>query len=260
MSVLIDANYHTHHTLCNHATGRAKDYVEAAIACGYQILGFSDHAPSHVVHDAHVRMQFKDLPTYIADIQSAKTRYKGKIDVLTGFEIEYLDTNPNVYKSLLKHADYLILGQHYIHKRNPRHALVSSYTLQNPESVINYAKTIEKALKTGYFSFVAHPDLYLFGYPTFDQHAERAAEIICKAAKNANIPLEYNAGGLRKPTPGYPNKAFWAVAKRYNNDVIIGADAHAPHELCDAPMQQAIHEAQHLGLNIVTRLKLPKRG
>ena len=39
------ANYHTHTARCHHASGSEREYIEAAIAGGMKILGFSDHAP-----------------------------------------------------------------------------------------------------------------------------------------------------------------------------------------------------------------------
>ena len=34
------ANYHTHTKRCQHAVGEDREYVEAAIAAGIQVLGF----------------------------------------------------------------------------------------------------------------------------------------------------------------------------------------------------------------------------
>ena len=39
------ANYHTHTVRCKHAVGSEREYIEAAIANGFKILGFSDHTP-----------------------------------------------------------------------------------------------------------------------------------------------------------------------------------------------------------------------
>ena len=38
-------NYHGHTKRCGHAVGEDEEYVQAAIAAGYSIIGFSDHAP-----------------------------------------------------------------------------------------------------------------------------------------------------------------------------------------------------------------------
>ena len=39
------ANYHAHTWRCSHAKGTERDYVEAALDRGLEILGFSDHTP-----------------------------------------------------------------------------------------------------------------------------------------------------------------------------------------------------------------------
>ena len=38
-------NYHSHTFRNHHAVGTEREYIEAAIAGGYQTLGFSEHAP-----------------------------------------------------------------------------------------------------------------------------------------------------------------------------------------------------------------------
>ena len=76
-------------------------------------------------------------------------------------------------------------------------------------------------MKTGYFSFVAHPDLYMCGYHSFDRSAEEAAHIIIDASLKYDVPLEFNANGFRrgliKTDDGehypYPRSEFWKIAK-----------------------------------------------
>ena len=41
-------NMHTHTTRCHHAAGEDREYVEKAIEAGYDVLGFSDHAPMYL--------------------------------------------------------------------------------------------------------------------------------------------------------------------------------------------------------------------
>lgn len=36
---------HTHHFRCGHADGNIRDYVEAALEAGLQVIGISDHTP-----------------------------------------------------------------------------------------------------------------------------------------------------------------------------------------------------------------------
>ena len=60
------ANYHTHTWRCNHATGTEREYVEAAIADGIRILGFSDHSPYFFDGDyySHFRMKPEQMEDY----------------------------------------------------------------------------------------------------------------------------------------------------------------------------------------------------
>ena len=63
------ANFHTHTTRCGHASGTDEDYVRAALAQGFGVLGFSDHVPwpyrSGFRHPG-VRMDVSDLPELLA--------------------------------------------------------------------------------------------------------------------------------------------------------------------------------------------------
>ena len=49
-------NYHSHTKRCEHAIGEDEEYVKAAIANGFQVMGFSDHAPYAGVHTPGERM------------------------------------------------------------------------------------------------------------------------------------------------------------------------------------------------------------
>ncbi|TVP95789.1 MAG: PHP domain-containing protein [Acholeplasmatales bacterium] len=259
---VMKTNYHTHHELCGHAVGRAEDYVKEAIRHGMTDLGFSDHAPSQAIEDVRVRMRYDELPEYIADVRAAQEKHREVITVHLGLECEYFDTNPSYYRELLSQVDYLILGQHYVHMRNPRHGLLSSFSLRQGEEVVRYARSIERALQTPFFSLVAHPDLYMCGYDRFDDAAEEAAHIICEAAKEAGIPLEFNANGMRrgqvKTSTGwrhpYPVAAFWEIAKATGCQVMLSSDCHEPSLLHDATISEAKAEMNRLGLSPITHL------
>ena len=43
---------HTHTFRCGHASGTEREYIENAIAAGFDTLGFSDHAP-YVFRDGY---------------------------------------------------------------------------------------------------------------------------------------------------------------------------------------------------------------
>ena len=69
---------------------------------------------------------------------------------------------------------------------------------------------------------------------------EQATDMICQAAGEAGMPIEYNLlglqSGLRGHFRGYPSKPFWQYAKKYDNTVILGTDAHDPALLADTSL------------------------
>lgn len=258
------ANYHTHHHLCRHAVGNVEDYVKEAIKHGFEELGISDHAPSHIVDDMSVRMYQDEYPIYLADIQASINKYSDKIKILKGIEVEFFENNDEYYKNLRKDLQYMILGQHYTYFNNNLNNLVSSFALVSKNEIISYAHILEKALETNYFDILAHPDLYMCGYRDWDDSAIEAAHIICKAAEKNNMILEYNVNGLRRKevsTPQgmkapYPRIEFWEIVKDYDIKVIISSDAHNPELLNDEYVKRAEDDVKKLGLNVIEYLPL----
>ena len=106
------ANYHTHCYRCKHAVGTEEEYVLAAIRNGLKVIGISDHGqfPDNLLY----RMDYSEVPLYLAEIDRLKDKYKDQITVLKAFEIEYLPQYDDYYKYLIKDlkVDYLICGQH----------------------------------------------------------------------------------------------------------------------------------------------------
>ena len=87
-------NLHNHTKLCNHASGEIEEYIIQAIQNGTKYFGFSDHAPMD--YDPKYRMSFNDMPIYEKDILELKERYKDDIEILLGYEVDYLKTQPLV--------------------------------------------------------------------------------------------------------------------------------------------------------------------
>ncbi|MFW5893043.1 MAG: histidinol-phosphatase [Bacillota bacterium] len=238
-------NYHTHHKLCRHARGTAEDYAEAAIKAGLTTLGFSDHAPTRVINDE--RMAFEELSIYLEDVQAIRERYKDKLSVHIGLEIEYLDDDPGYYASLKEQVEYFILGQHYLPRKTPENELRATVALKKGEDLIEYAKSVQEALSTGLFELVAHPEIYMAGYPRFDEYAKEAAEIIAQASLEYDVPLEFNANGIRRGLKAkedglhyqYPRREFWAIAVKKGCKAVLSADAHAPSQLDDRAIRKS---------------------
>lgn len=256
---MIKANYHTHHELCNHAHGTTEDYVKEAIKQGLTDLGMSDHVPSRLKLDA-MRMRYKDLPKYYQDVRTTALEYDGKIKLHLGLECEYLEPDDSYYHDFLSEVDYLILGQHYI-VQDGRY--ISTFGLFRPEHINTYAHDVKNALASGYFSLLAHPDIYMCGYDSFDEAAIEAAHIIAKASLETGVPLEFNANGIRRGIKqtsqgkryAYPRKEFWDIVRGYDVKIILSADAHHPSLIYDDAMKDAEARIAEWRLNVDPYLK-----
>lgn len=249
------ANYHTHTKLCGHAIGMSEDYIKEAIKNHFLIIGISDHGPiprnfmtpqeykNNNLENQMDMQIFKNI--YLPDLEKSITKYKNQINILKGIEIEYLSGHDEYYAELLNHLDYMSLGVHYF--ETPK-GIYNTYDLMNHDTIYHYGNQVEKALKTGLFRILNHPDLFMMTYrnnegkPEFDIHCERVSIQIIEACIRNNVLLEINGGGPRREKVKvgssmqyvYPRDEFWRIVERYKEaQIIIGCDTHNPVELYD---------------------------
>lgn len=221
-------NYHTHTKLCDHAsTFDVIEYVDAARANGIRSLGFTCHVPFTPLEYQEVgtRMHFEEVDKYIQMINDVKRKYLD-MNILIGFECEFDQERIKFLNELRNKVDFLVLGQHYVQGFSP---------IDNPNYPIHYADTVAKAIRSGLFDIVVHPDYYLRFKKTikpeeediYNYNAKNANAAIIEAAKQMNIPLEINLNGYKSQL-GYPQKEFWDDVYEAGATVIIGVDAHNP--------------------------------
>lgn len=229
-------NYHTHTARCGHAGGDDEQYVKAAIAAGYSVLGFSDHAPFPGVIHPGDRMRMDELHGYIASITQLKKKYAGIIEIKLGMEFEYFPEMEYYYTHLRSITDYLIVGQH----NRMLDALEYNYWADD-DDVLYYADQIVAAVEHGFADIIAHPDYFMLGRRGWNAACEAAARKICAVSLKYNIPLELNTNGLRygkqlydngKFYP-YPFRPFWEIIAETKAPVIYGVDAHRPLTLLE---------------------------
>lgn len=253
-------NFHTHTTRCKHAIGTDEDFVKAAIEGGFDILGFADHAPwafdsSYV---SHCRMTAGQWTDYKQSVLALKNKYEGQVDIHLGLECEYYEK----YIDQLKHlrddgCEYLILACHFLHteETNPYVGL----SCRQDDEVLHYAEETVKGIRSGLFSYVAHPDLFMMHREGFSSVCMEASDMICQAAKEAHMPIEYNLlgllGELTGHPRGYPHQDFWQYIRKWDNDVILGVDAHDPAQLRDDSVwNTALQRLDALGHRLVNNI------
>lgn len=253
-------NYHTHTTRCLHAIGSERDYIETAIAAGFQELGFSDHGPWHYEsgYVPIMRMPEDQIEEYISTLEALKEAYQDVISIKIGFEYEYFQDKMDWLKGMLREheaIDYLILGQHY--DRSDEYGCYFGYPLHSHAYVKRYVDQVVAGIQTGMFSYVAHPDLIRCNM--HDPRNVNELRRICEAALAYDLPLEYNLLGDRT-SRHYPNPVFFELCSQYHNKVILGADAHEPRFLYDAmTYERALKNLSQLNVEVVEDIRLLNR-
>lgn len=256
-------NYHTHTELCHHARGTNEEFVLAAIEAGFDEIGFADHSPwPYDNFVSGIRMTPDKLEEYCLSIKELKEKYKDKISIKLGLECEYFPKYfPWLKEKIKEHGiDFIILGHHFS-KDEPG----SEYNgnMKTPEELYNFRDDIIEAMETGLFSYVAHPDIFMRGYPEFDEHCEKISRQIIEKAIETNTPLEYNLLGLSHSKndgkQGYPYPSFWELVSLMKPPVTMGIDAHTPEAYLDYELySNGLGYLHSLGLELEPVIKMLK--
>ena len=235
-------NYHTHTNRCGHAgISEDSEYVERARANGIKQLGFSDHipVPELAYQDPEHQMHISEVDEYIESIRHLQAQNPDmKINV--GFEVEFDPMKEQFLGELREKVDYMILGQHFVPSSN---GLIKKNN--NPDYPLKYAEMLCKAMESGIFDIVAHPDIFMElrdslaseeAKRQFDDNAVVASQMICNKAKEIGIPIELNFAGIDKGQImsdgkySYPHPTFWKIASETGVQVLYGVDAHDPSQ------------------------------
>ena len=222
---------HNHTKLCNHAEGEPFEYVEKAIKNGTKFFGFSDHAPMNF--DEEYRMSFEAMEDYENDIKGLRERYEKDIEILLGYEVDFLKGYMDE-RVLDSRVDFLIGSVHFL----------NGWGFDNPEFIGEYKgkdidllweryfEAVEDMAKSGRFDIAGHLDLIkVFGFMPKKDIKSISSNAI-KAIKKANMTVELNAAGLRKPCKEvYPSKEILEVVAELDIPITFASDAHKPEQV-----------------------------
>jgi len=224
---------HNHTTLCNHASGTSEEYIKRAIDLGIDIYGFSDHAP--MKFEPEYRMNLSQCNTYEKEILNLKKKYEKDIDIILGYEVDFM-SNDNYMEDYILNSkvDYLIGSVHFIDEwgfDNP--AFLKDYESKNIDKIwSDYFDAIEQMAKSNYFNIVGHLDLI----KVFKFMPKKDIKLIAlnalKQIKKSNMVLEINTAGLRKPIKeAYPSVGLLELAFELDIEITFSSDAHSVEQV-----------------------------
>ena len=277
---MLKNNYHTHTKYCGHAKGDVEDYVKEAVNLNMGELGISDHAPIPLNHGmtkeeweenyCYENMDIITFDNLLKEIDNLKSKYN--IKLYKSCESEYLYNNDDWYKELRSKLDYMILGIHFF---NGEGRVLDTYKDINYKNVDCYYECAKRAIETGLFDYLAHPDLYLFDYKSingkneFDDKAKEICLKLIDLCVKHDIYFEINTNGLKYSKDKnnrdlwlYPNIEFFKVVKEYMDKnpnklkLIIGADAHEPKALGNDNVKAVLEMVKDLKLDVLNKMEI----
>jgi len=244
---------HNHTPLCNHATGNPEEFIKKAIEKGIKYYGFSDHAPMEF--DYEYRMSFEDMPKYESEIKQLKEKYKDKITILLGYEVDF---TPFVDKRVLERdIDYLIGSVHFLDNwgfDNPE--FIKEWEKRDVDDVYKeYFDKIEKMASSKLFDIVGHIDLVkVFNFKPKKSIKDLAKNAI-KAIKNSGMSIEINTAGLRKPVKElYPSYELLEMILNEGIDLTTSSDAHSIDQV-GFNIKETTQKLKELGIDEVVIYK-----
>ena len=236
-------DFHTHHNRCGHADGEIRDYIEAAIEKGLQMIGISDHSPYFANEkdqpEPGIAMAKSEFPNYVKEVLQLKQEYEGRIEVLLGVESDFYPKHASLYQQVYEQYpfDYVIGSIHQVNgvsifNRNRWNSLSDQQKIETKQA---YYEQIALSAQSGMFEILGHIDAMRGYYPEFsDIPADDAVHNTLKIIAACDVAIEINTSGKTKLCGGwYPADDLLEWALHHDVKVTFGSDAHVTSRVAD---------------------------
>ncbi|MCP5003322.1 MAG: histidinol-phosphatase HisJ family protein [Planctomycetes bacterium] len=256
-------DYHTHTSLCGHATGKMEDYVKVALLRGLDEVGFSDHLPIEGGKEKGLSMTLEELPHYVKEVERIRREFPD-IRVKLGIEAEYVPGNESFLRELLGRYrfDYVIGSVHNI----------GTWAFDHPDerdrwtntdvdtAYADYFELLRQSARTGLFDIIGHSDLVKkFGHRS-KADLSNVLNDTAQVFKQYNLAVEINTSGLRKPVREiYPSEEILTIYQKHNIPIVFGSDAHVQEDV-GRDFDKAVFLAKQCGYTGYVSFKQRKRA
>ncbi|MBQ9537887.1 MAG: histidinol-phosphatase [Treponema sp.] len=261
-------NYHTHTTFCD-GKESAEAMAEAAKNLGFGILGFSSHAMYPFSDSWHIHIAPDGYEAYTSEISRLKEAYRGRLEILTGFEADYIPglCKPDMEEYAKFKPDFIIGSVHYVlgdggyfeadgPLEETRNRIARYFGGDVRRAIAAYYDSERRMLRESRFTILGHADLIRKqnskgAEPLFDEDEDwykAELEKTADAIAQAGVIVEINTGGMARgflDSP-YPSTYFLSLLKKRNVPVTINSDAHKSINL-EFAFEQAKDAARQAG-------------
>lgn len=248
------SNYHSHSLFCD-GRGTPEDFVKFAISAGFKAYGFSSHSP--LPFETNWNMSASDLPVYLEHTAYLKEKYKDRIELYTGLEIDYLDEtyNPSIPYFRDMPLDYRIGSVHYL-PIAPGMTEENMVTIDGPfeqfEKAVNkyfggdvkqlvrsYYQSSMLMVEAGGIDIAGHMDkVYMNGHRCrgFSMEEKWYTKLVREylhLISEKGVMVEINSKNMTRKQQTYPHHMFFPLIKELNIPVMVNSDCHFPQFVND---------------------------
>lgn len=247
-----------HSPYCPHGTQDSLEmYIKKALTEGLKEITFTEHMPfpCYFMDDK----EFLDecapseevIEKYFNEVKKIKLKYKNKIKINIGLEVDFIEGYEEQIKRLLdiygsKLEDGL-LSVHFIKMDDEYTAIDGKEGFERALEVLGttekvydkYYETLLKAIKADLGQFkprrIGHPNLIrIFNqlYP-IQYNNKGLLEEIVQEIKKRDYEVDVNTAGLRKPYCGeiYVSGMFKELVDKYGVKKVYGSDSHTASDV-----------------------------
>ena len=234
MLPLID--YHIHERRSRDAlTTSIPEYIKVAEERGVTEIAFTNHLITEGLY-TELSIKLSEIPEYIEEIRQAQAGTK--VRLLAGLEVDYFPEEERHLETIISEHDFdFILGStHFINgvylgSKTKAEKFFINRSIS--KSADEYYTTWGKAVESGLFDVMAHPDywrkyLHFYGKSaTWQNYGSVVFEALEKAAK-CGVGIEVNTAGIIAGTGHfYPIPEFLLAAHEAGIEIVtVGSDSH----------------------------------
>lgn len=244
MTIDLRLDCHMHSSFSD-GSQSVEEVVCAAVDKGLSAIAITDHMP--LPFPTRYAMDRAQLSAYRDEIERIRTKYKDRITILKGLEIEYIPSHRQWIRDIAQMDwDLLLVSIHGI-VTEEGHFMVNGRLDEFQKTLsrvfnhdiqafcTRYFQLIREAVSTGWFDAAAHLDVIKKHNQDncfFDEQAPWYRALILETLDtmaDAGVNMEINTNGINHPA-GAPYPSEWIITEALNRGIplILGSDAHHP--------------------------------
>jgi histidinol-phosphatase (PHP family) len=223
---MINFDYHMHTRLSDGANMH-EEMVLSAIAKGFDEIGISDHFC--IKYPVHWAVGTEGIAQLAKRVGEMNAMFGDRISILFGLEVDYFpDLEDEIRKTLQKFDfDYVIGSIHFLDEWN-----YDTDKSRNSEFTHDYLYKwyfgeLQKAVKSGLFDYMAHPDLIKKHRIWPETSQKLLFRETAKVFADTGTAYEVNTSGKDRPCREFfPGNEFISELFQAGVPVTLGSDSH----------------------------------